>query len=175
LARLATAFLLVSFVASPAFAQSGPLTLFLGAATQGEFVDTSKDVEDSIKDLAKKMRGIKGLVLVKDRAQADLVLTVVSRGIGSEPYGQRLALRDTYSGTELTSQPISMNTWWVATVLEVPAAGYRKEFVGAYTHPPGLDYYGGAWTECASRLSKNLKVWLDANAERVRAKRNASD
>lgn len=33
-----------------------------------------------------------------------------------------------------------------------------------------MAYYGGAWRECASRLSKDLKVWLEAKNERLHAK-----
>lgn len=153
-------------------AQTRPVKLYIGAATQGRFVNIDKSVQDSIKDITGKLRDTKGLlVVVPKREDADLVLVIAARGQGSEPYGQRLSLQETYRGAEVVNMPISLNTWWVSTLLEVPTADYRREFLGTYTHPPGLDYYGGAWTECASRIAKDLKTWVEANKTEVLAGR----
>ena len=154
--------------ATHAQSESGKATVFVGAPVRGEFVDTSKEIQDSIKDLMSRLRGAKGLTLVPRREDANIVVTVVARGVGSEPYGQRLAYQQYYNNAELTSMPISLNTWWVAAVLEVGT--YRKEFVGAYTHPPNLAYYGGAWGECAKRLGNDIKTWAEANGQQLRAK-----
>ena len=48
-------------------------------------------VEDSIKDLGSRLKGTPGIALVESREKADVGVTVVARGVGSEPYGQRLA------------------------------------------------------------------------------------
>lgn len=144
-----------------------PVRLHIGAATRGGFVETSKEIQDSIKDITKQIKGLKGVARVQSRSDADLRLVITGRGTGSEYFGQRLSFSESYLGADITSTPISQNTWWVATVLEVVDADYRKEFVGSYTHPAGLDYYGGAWTACASRLAQDMKVWLEANSEQV--------
>jgi hypothetical protein len=145
------------------------VTVFVGAASRDGFVDATKDVVDSIKDLSKRL-GSKDVVIVTQREDADIAVTVIARGVGSEPWGQRLSYQQFYQGAELASVPVTLNTWWVAVVLEVDRAGYRKEFVGTYTHPPGMAYYGGAWIACAKQLSKNLEVWIDTNRARVTAK-----
>jgi hypothetical protein len=109
-------------VSGLAVAQPSSVKVFIGAATEGDFIDTSKEVQDSIKDLTGRMRGTKGVVFVASRDGADVIVTVVARGVGSEPYGQRLAYQERlYRGAELTSTPISLNTWWVTAVLEYPS------------------------------------------------------
>jgi hypothetical protein len=165
--RLAAALVLAA-VCTVASAAAQPIKLFVGAPLKGGFVDASKEILDSTKDVQGRLRGTKGVLLVARPADADLVLTIVARGVGSDPYGQRLVYQEHYGGADLVSLPISLNTWWVAAVLEVRNADYRKEFVGIYTHPPGVAYVGGAWRECGSRLAKDLKVWLEANADRLR-------
>lgn len=98
-------------------------------------------------------------------------VTIVARGVGSEPWGHRLEYQEYYRGAELINTPIALTTWWVAAVLDVDAASYRKEFVGSYTQPPNLAYYGGAWSDCARELAKNIKTWIQVNKERLKAKK----
>lgn len=169
-ALLAFVALSVSGTSAGAGQSQRPIKLYVGAAMEGRFVNTDKSVQDSIKDIVGRLRDTKGLlVVVPNREDADALLLIMARGVGSEPYGQRLSLQERYRGAELTSMPISLSTWWVSTLLEIPSADYRKEFVGAYTHPPGLDYYGGAWRECGSRVAKDLRVWMEANRAEVLA------
>lgn len=155
--------------------QATPINFFIGAAMRGGFVETSKQVQDSIKDLTGKLRGAKGMTIVSTRDAADLRVVVTARGTGSEYFGQRLSFSDSYRGAEITSTPMSQSTWWVASTLEVVGTDYRKEFVGSYTHPPTLDYYGGAWTECAKQLAKDLMTWVEANAEQLRARQKGGN
>lgn len=144
-----------------------PISVFIGAPTRGRFIDTTKEVQDSISDLRGRLSGTKGISLVYRPEGATITITVVARGVGSEPWGQRLSYQEFYKGAELSSTPITLTTWWVNAVLDVNPSQYRKEFVGTYTHPPGLAYYGGAWTECAKRLSKDVEAWILANRDRL--------
>lgn len=166
-----TGALLVCCLAAPhAHADQLPpvaISVFVGAPLRDGFIDTTKDVQDSIADLSKRLRDVKGLKLVTRQAGPAVTVTIVTRGVGSEPWGQRLNYQEFFRGAELSSTPIALTTWWVTAVLDVNASQYRKEFVGAYTHPPGLGYYGGAWTECAKRLADNVTTWIDANRGRL--------
>jgi hypothetical protein len=84
--------------ATNATAQIPAIKLFIGAPTRGEFVDTTKDVQDAIKDLRGRLNSVKGVTIVSDSHEADLILTVVARGVGSEPYGQVLSYQEFYKG-----------------------------------------------------------------------------
>ena len=92
--------------------------------------------------------------LVDIREGADIVVTVVERGVGSETYGERLRYTEYYNNAVLTSTPVVANTFWVAAVMEVGT--YRKEFTGAITH--GYKYSGGAWGECSKEDRKGSQV-----------------
>jgi hypothetical protein len=143
------------------------ILVFVTAPTRDGFLDTSKDMQDSIRDIAKEISSKKELRLVDTREQADIVLTVAGRGVGSQAFGQRVQYNESYRNAELTSTPILANTFWVTAVLEIGA--YRKEFTGAQTQES--EYSLGAWTQCADRLVKDLRAWASANGEQVRQRR----
>jgi hypothetical protein len=146
-----------------------PITVSIGAPTQGGFIETTQEVADSIHDVTNRLQGTDGITLVARPDQADVRIVITARGVGSELFGQRLLYQEYYRSAELTSVPISQSTWWVSGVLTVRTGNYRKEFTGAYTHPAGLAYYGGAWRECSKTLAKNLKAWIAANRDRLLA------
>src|ERR1041384_1827364 len=138
LACLALLIVLVS--ATPALAQAGKsattsgFTLFISAPQRDGFFDTSKDIQDSIKDIknviAKQKNG--PVRVIEDRAKADIILTVVERGVGAQSYGQRVSFKSYYGGTALENTPIVASTFWVSTVMQV--GKYKKEFTGKYTN-----------------------------------------
>jgi hypothetical protein len=148
-------------------AQTDRFSVFITAPTRDGFADTSKDIQDSIKDIRDRLSGMKELQVVDQRAKADIVLTVVTRGVGSQAYGQRTNYSQYYRETDVTTVPIVANTWWVATVMEV--GKYRKEFLGASTNTSA--YSLGAWADCAKQISNNIKSWALANAEQLRQRR----
>ena len=91
-------------------------------------------------------------------------------GTGSHTYGQRLNYSE-YSGlyyknAQLTNTPMVAQTRWVNAVIEVGA--YRKKFTGTALNVPGQRW--GRWSECAARLSKDLKSWVGANREPLKAR-----
>lgn len=146
-----------------------PILVFVGAAERDGFIDTSKGIQDSIGDLDGQLRQVKGIAFVPREQAADVTVFVASRGIGSEPWGERVTSQRLYAGAVLAETPIVLNTWWVNAILVVTKTGYRKEFVGAYAHPPGLAYFGGGWTECAKRLGNDIGSWINANRDRLKA------
>lgn len=147
--------------------QADRFTVYLSAPMRDGFADTSKDIQDSIKDIANRINGTKELQIVDRKAGADIVLTVVTRGVGSQAFGERLSYNQYYKGADVTTTPIIANTWWVSTMMEVGT--YKKEFTGAYTNQSSSSM--GAWTECAKQIANNIKSWATANAEQLLKRR----
>jgi hypothetical protein len=143
------------------------ISVFITAPTRDGFVDTGKDIQDSVKDVRNAMKGMKELRIVDDPKDADLLLTVVTRGVGSQAYGTRTSVNDVYRGTDITTAPIYANTFWVSTVLS--AGSYRKEFVGFQTQSSASSL--GAWSQVAGRVAKEVQAWAVANADQLRSRR----
>ncbi len=144
----------------------GGFTVFISAPQRDGFFDTSKDIQDSIKDiknvLAKEKNSPVTVTDVRDRA--DIVLTVVQRGVGAQSYGDRVSFKSYYGGTALENTPIVASTFWVSTVMQV--GKYKKEFTGKYTNTDsgGSTQSFGAWRSCGDQIAKNLSSWVTANA-----------
>jgi hypothetical protein len=145
------------------------IAVFVTGPMRDGFVDTSREIQDSLKDVRKELADRRDLRLTESRADADIVLTVVARGVGTQAFGQRVQYREYYRNAEMTNTPILANTFWVTAVLE--AGSYRKEFTGAHTQES--QYSLGAWMECADKLGKDVRAWAAANAEQLRARRTA--
>jgi len=143
------------------------IRVYLSAPTRDGFVDTSKDIQDSVKDVRKHLSNAKALILVPSPDAADIILTIVQRGVGSSIYGDRLRLTEYYGDTEITQTPMVSNTYWVSAVMTI--GGYRKELVGTYVNQ--LSASLGSWGECAKDIANDLKQWVSVNADTVRAKR----
>jgi hypothetical protein len=144
------------------------ITVFISAPMRDGFVDTNKDIQDSIKDVRSDLEHKKDVIVVDDPSQADVVLTIVTRGIGTQHFGERTNIyQGYYSGTDITTTPILANTFWVSAVLK--AGSYQREIVGAQTQESA--YSLGAWTTCAERIAKDVRAWVTANAAQLRARR----
>lgn len=141
------------------------------------FVDAAPDVgiADSVKDIVKVMdgetftpkRGHPGrktrFTHVADPNDADIILTIVARGLSAESFGTRTTSRF-YKGVVMSeSVPIVGNTRWVSMVLSVDT--YQREFVGAWTNQSV--YSMGAWTEAAKILGANAAAWVMANEAQI--------
>jgi hypothetical protein len=160
--------LLLSLALSLAHAPQGErFTVYLSAPMRDGFADTSKDIQDSIKDISGRIDNMKELQTVDRREIADIVLTVVTRGVGSQAFGERLTYSQYYRGADVTTTQMIANTWWVSTMMEVGT--YKKELTGAYTNQSSTSM--GAWTECAKQIANNLKSWAVANSEQLRKRR----
>jgi hypothetical protein len=143
------------------------IAVFVSPPLRDGFVDTTKGIQDSINDIRTKLAEMREFQIVRDREQADVVLIIVKRGVGSESYGERLTYTQYYNNAILESTPVVANTFWVAAVLEV--GEYRKELLGSYTHE--VAYSMGAWGRCADQIAQHLKSWTAANAEQLRERR----
>ena len=168
-------FLNVSLICLMAFGstQAQPpaqFTLYVSAPTRDGFLDTSKEIQDSIKDVSSRLKNLKGFQIVDRAEDADIVITIVARGHGFQAFGQRIEDKQYYNGTTLTTTPVGVNTFWVTSVLKVGA--YQKEFTGTYTQKSSSSM--GAWTLCAKTLADNFRSWALANAEQLTKLRNKS-
>jgi hypothetical protein len=140
-------------------------TLFISAPQRDGFFDTSKDIQDSIKDIREKIAKEKSVVLtlIDDRSKADIILTIVERGIGSMAYGQRTELQDYYGGASLEQAPLVASTYWVSSMLQV--GGYKKEFTGHQSQDQTFSRLTfGAWGKCGSQIATNVVSWAATNA-----------
>jgi hypothetical protein len=140
-------------------------TVFISAPQRDGFFDTTKEIQDSIKDIRDKLSKERNVILTisDDRKKADVILTVVQRGIGNVAYGRRVEFQDYYGGASLEQSPMIATTYWVSTMMQVGA--YKKEFTGTQTQDnQGVSLSFGAWNKCASLIVSNIASWTRTNA-----------
>jgi hypothetical protein len=140
-------------------------TVFISAPQRDGFFDTTKEIQDSIKDLRDKLSREKNvnLSITDDRRNADVILTVVQRGKGDVAYGRRVEFQDYYGGASLQQVPMIASTYWVSTMMQVGA--YKKEFTGTQTQDNnGASLSMGAWGRCAGLITSNIGSWTRTNA-----------
>lgn len=144
-----------------------PIAVFITAPTRGGFIDTDKQIQDSISDMKSRVSKLKGVKLVPTRDAAHIILTMVARGVGSRAFGERLNISESYAGVDVTQRPIYANTYWATAIMQV--GDYKKELSGAYTHEMG--YSLGAWGDCATQITRSLGAWIEANRDQVLARK----
>lgn len=142
------------------FAQTNSVAIYISAPMRNGFLDSNRSIQDSIKDISDQLYGKKGIKIIEEREKADIVLVVVSRGIGSEEYSKRLAYKEHFNAAELSSAPIIYNTAWISTVLQ--AGEYKKELIGTDIRIPGDAI--GLWRNCAKEIARNVVAWVKANS-----------
>jgi len=86
---------------------------------------TTADLVDSVKNVTARIRGLKDMVVVGTRETADLTVTVIARGKRRESSRQRLVYQESDTGSVLKSQPVFVDTWWLAARIGVVATGDR--------------------------------------------------
>ncbi len=65
-----------------------PVLVYVSAPLKDGFVDTNKDIQDSVKDLQGRLSKKKKVFrLVESRASADIVVTILMRDVGAHTYG----------------------------------------------------------------------------------------
>ncbi len=141
-------------------------------------MDTSKQIQDSVKDIRNRLKKKKEFQLVDSREKADINLTVVTRGIGYNTFGKRLSYTEYYDEKKgydekdykrtilVESVPMVSKTLWVASVIEV--GQYRKEFVGA------TGDWTNTWGSCATKIVNDVKAWAVTNREQLMQRRKIS-
>jgi len=163
---------LVLSLLSQAPAGSLTFSVYVSAPIRDGFLDVSKDTFDTMKDISDQINNDKQLRLVDRKEDADVVIVVIGRGVGTAAYGARTEVyKNYYGGASVETLPVVANTRWITTVLM--AGTYKREFGAAKTNTSA--YSLGDWTEDAREIVKNIRAWVAANAETLRARRAKRD
>jgi hypothetical protein len=131
------------------------IDVYLSAPTRDGFFDTGKDIQDSIKEIGKRLKHTKGIQLVNSSDEADVSLTVVARGMG-KAFGERNSIYENYfvSTAAASGVPIPDNTYSLSAVMHVGV--YKKEFSLGYSNHD---------------IAEDLRKWIFVNAAQLRERR----
>lgn len=133
-----------------ALSPSSRIPLFVRAAgSAGGFTDPSKDRQDSVKDLQKKVRDSKLVDLVSSEEHAVIVLEVLARETKRETNGWTAFSGDRQNKSYLTVRLI--------------AGEYTTEFAGESGSKGMLKGYGAA----AGKVVDQLEKWVMANRNQL--------
>jgi hypothetical protein len=143
------------------------ITVFVSAPVRDGFVDTSKGIQDSVKDVRVLLSKKREFRVVDDREAADIAVIITARGVGSESYGARVRYSQFYNNAIIETRPIIAETAWVSAMLEV--GEFRKELIG--TRNAGGLYVIGAFSDCAGQIVGDLRTWVTANAGELKRRR----
>jgi len=144
--------------------QTPKISIHLTAPMKDGFVDTNKGIQDSIKDVRKRLAKDKHIIIVDDRSRADIVLTIVGRGIHYEKTGRTEVTTNFYDSetstrTETTTQDTYSSGMWVTAVMQF--GNFQKQIQAGSGNEPG------GWSQCATQIADDVKSWVAANATRV--------
>jgi hypothetical protein len=148
LSTLATLGALVAFAAEP-----DPIRVHLRTGTAGGLV--APGAEDSMKDLAKALRGRAVLDVVPDEKSADVVLQVESRA--KEVRGQTSPY---VSRNSRTGQAVTVNHAVESCVVYVKLVAGRYEKV--------IEGTGDSWSRAAKDVANQAEGWITLNQARLR-------
>ena len=71
-------------------AEAGRFAIYLSAPIHDGYIDIDQGILDSLRDLRNQFARMKAFAVVDDRKKADMILTVVMRGVGPAKYAERL-------------------------------------------------------------------------------------
>jgi hypothetical protein len=105
------------------------IALFITVSERDGFFEIDRAIMDSLMDLDSAFDRVSQVRLVKARNEAEIVLTLRTRGVGGQAVGNTSVAVPLGKGVIASSTTVVQNDYWVSTVLEVGPT-YRKEFVG---------------------------------------------
>jgi hypothetical protein len=143
-----------------AFSQTEKPAIYVSAPIRNGFHDSNTSIQESIQDIKDQLHGKKGIRVVNEKEKADILLTIVSRGIGPVLFSKRLEYKEQYNSVELSTIPIIYNTAWISAILQ--AGDYKKELIGTDVKVPGESTQ--IWQNCAKEIAGNVVAWAKANA-----------
>jgi hypothetical protein len=156
-------------LSSPASAQ-GPtatplkMALFITTPERDGFMEIDRAIADSTKDLARAFDRMAEVRLVQHRREAELVLTVSTRGVGNQARGEMsIAVPLGKRGVIESTTQVVQSDYWLSTVLEVgpTAPTYQKEFLGQSSNLASGSM--GAWSTCARMVAQDVQAWIVGN------------
>ena len=143
-----SAVLLVSWKANAA--DKIPIFVKSGGTAEG-FSDPSKDRQDSVKDLLKRLKDSDMVHVMDSENAAVVVIEVLDRATTREVNGWTAVSGHAQNNSHLT--------------VRLTAGDYTTEFTGESGSSGMMKSYGGA----AKSIVKQLETWVSANRERLSA------
>lgn len=120
-----------------------------GAESADGFTDPSKDRQDSVKDILKKLKGSKVVQLVETEPDALAVIEVLGRDTTREVNGGTAVFGSAQNKSHLA--------------VRLTAGEYAVEFVGESGSKGMMKGYGAA----AGKVVDQLEAWVKANHDRL--------
>lgn len=154
---------------TPQSVNDGPILVYVGPVTRGGFVDVDAKGMDSVRDIERQIAssGDGTILLTSSRTKADVVLSVIGRGIGTEGRGAVISSIQSYGQVQTTVSEIYSRTFWVETILQ--AGDYKRQITGTYHEGGGIAV--GAWTDCAKHIRRELVAWITVNRDALLERR----
>ncbi len=144
--------LFMVLMVAPAFAQSGPVRVYVFTAESRFVSDESTGRSDSVKDIVKALRTKdREIAVVDTRADAELTVEVLGRGLS--PRGSRTSFQDYVSEPYRRSRDPKATVWVTLTV-------------GDFSTESAADcgpVLFGVWGEAARNLASEIVRWVIAN------------
>lgn len=153
-----------------AIAKDRKFTLYITSAEIRDahgFVDplARKPLEDSAKDIRQDNMRLRDFRPAKFAHDADLLLTIVGRGVDDEIWGSTTVSLPLQGGAQFSAaQPSVLHHFWVEAQLSI--RGLEAHTFRADTSHQ-LRSSSGAWTNCADSLAKQITVWTKANVAQI--------
>jgi S1-C subfamily serine protease len=152
---------LVMPLAASAQSPGERFNVFVSAPMRDGFLDTNKDVQESIKDIASQLRSMNELQIVDSAEKAQVVLTIAGRGVGPK----------SYANTTLGSlTDLGPDTFWLAAIIQ--SGDYTREISASSLNLARPST--GAWTSCAEQIADNLRIWILTNARLLKTPRTVA-
>lgn len=133
--------------------------IYVALPTRDGFIDATRDILDSQKDLRAQFAKLRTLALAQTPEAATLVLTVIGRGHGPLAFGTMT--RGLGSGIIVSEPTIGVSEYWVLTVLRV--GDYQKTLTCQITDEVVLS----PWSYCATVIVKDVETWVKLNAAQL--------
>jgi hypothetical protein len=115
------------------------------------------DLQTSVEHVRRLLSSNPGVHVVNRRELADIIVTIVDRGVGPDRFAGRTTKGGQYAGAELTTTPVTDTTRWVSALVEI--GDRKKELLGVADASPGDRRRGDTgreWRTAESRLVDDL-------------------
>lgn len=162
-----------SVTVSGAPAETSQTTVFVTLPMTNGFTDATHALIEAQELVRVAFRSVAEVQLVDRADDADVVVTVLSRGRGDAEL--TAALRALDDGVGTSPVPIATNERYIEATVTVGM--YQHAFVGTglgeRDRPRSADKRPApnSWEACAAALVKDLRAWLNENATRIHARR----
>lgn len=141
------------------------VNIFLTVPTRDGFTDATRAELDSQDDIGRELNRMSEFGFVNRPDAADIVVTVLARGVGSQAFGQWTNIMPLGKSVIVASVPIQEHDYWVQALLEAGPT-YKRLLIGTSSNT--ARHSMGAWGQCALAIARDLQAWISVNAEQIR-------